>query len=411
MAILLLITAILLLIDWYAFQAVWALLVRSRPWLRRFLVVGYWIVALFSAGIPTLFYVWGWENMPVVARSLLMSWMVIHYVPRLLMGVLLYAEDMYRLVSWLWMRLRRRHADKPVSISRKSFLSQTALIAGGLLSLQFIYGMARTAYQIRIVRLRLPVPGLPEVYSGLKIVHLSDLHLGSFMSVHPVAHAVELANAERPDVVFFTGDLVNNRSREALPFVTTLQRLQAPLGTFAVRGNHDFGDYYDWPREEDKLADEQLLRNTYHQMGWTLLDNKHHLINRDGHLLAIAGVDNWSVHRRFRQYGNLAQALQGTEAAAVRLLLSHDPTHWDAQVLPSPLPVAATFSGHTHGFQFGVEAGSIRWSPAQWLYPRWAGLYAQNGRYLYVNRGIGFIGYSGRVGIRPEITVYELVTA
>ncbi|MCS6916587.1 MAG: metallophosphoesterase [Chitinophagales bacterium] len=405
MTSLLLITAFFLFVDLYAFQAVRA---HGRFGQRKIVAIVYWLLALLSASIPAVFYFYGWERIGIIQRSLMMSWLIVHYVPRMVIGLFLLLEDSYRIIRWLFSHMQKQ-AGNPVSLSRKRFLSQTALIAGGLLSLQFVYGMARTAYHYRIVRQPLRIKGLPRVFEGMNIVQISDLHVGSFMSRHPVEEVVERIHEQKPDAIFFTGDMVNNRSDELLPYLPTLRRLRAPLGIFAIRGNHDFGDYYDWGSEAERQADAELLKQFYEELGWHLLNNRHYLLERQGHKLAIAGVDNWSAHKRFRQYGNLEQALTGTEDVNVRLLLSHDPSHWDAQVLSFPLPVAATFSGHTHGFQFGVELPGLKWSPAQWLYPRWAGLYEEQGKYLYVNRGIGFVGYSGRVGIRPEITVFQLI--
>ncbi|MCS6991542.1 MAG: metallophosphoesterase [Chitinophagales bacterium] len=408
MMALLLTVALLLATDVYAYQSVATLLRGKRSWgktIRAF----YWLLALSGIAVPLVFYFYGWERLGSVWRNLMLSWMVIHYVPRIAVAGLMIMEDVYRLLRWLSEKVFPSKTNGPVSLSRKKFLSQLAVIGGGLLTVQFIYGMVRTAYDIRIVRQPLRLRGLPKAFQGLMVAQISDLHLGSFMSLKPVETMVEKLNELKPDVIFFTGDMVNNRSNEIFPYLSALKQIQAPLGVYAVRGNHDFGDYYNWPDEQHRKHDELALIDAYRQLGWRLLINEHALISRGDECIAVVGVDNWSVHKRFRRYGDLNKALKGTEQAAVRLLLSHDPTHWDAEILSAALPIAVTCSGHTHGFQFGVETAGVRWSPAQWLYPRWAGLYQQDDKYLYVNRGIGFVGYSGRVGIKPEITVFELL--
>ena len=218
---------------------------------------------------------------------------------------------------------------------------------------------------------------------------------------------VEMLMKEKPDVVFFTGDLVNNQAAEMKDYVNVFDKLRAPLGVFSVTGNHDYGDYHAWPTQEAKRRNFDHLMLAHEEMGYRLLMNENHIVREGADQLAIIGIENWGG-RGFSKYGKLGQAHKGTENAAVKLLLSHDPSHWDLQVRPEFSDIDIMFSGHTHGFQFGVEIGDIKWSPSQYAYKQWSGLYKQDEQYLYVNRGFGYLGYPGRIGMPPELTIMEL---
>jgi hypothetical protein len=212
---------------------------------------------------------------------------------------------------------------------------------------------------------------------------------------------------EKPDLIFFTGDLVNNETSEVKEYLEIFSKLQAPLGVYSVTGNHDYGDYKSWSSKEAKENNFQDLIQAHNLMGFDLLMNENRIIELSGDKLAILGIENWGAGR-FAKYGKLQEAYAGTEEASVKLLLSHDPSHWDAQVRPNYPDIDVAFAGHTHGFQFGVEIGNFKWSPSQYVYKQWADLYQEGNQYLYVNRGFGYIGYPGRVGIPPELTVIEL---
>ncbi|MCS6809628.1 MAG: metallophosphoesterase, partial [Bacteroidota bacterium] len=274
-----------------------------------------------------------------------------------------------------------------------------------------LYGMARGAFHYTVHRATIVLPHLPQSFNGLRIVQISDLHIGSFISQAPLEQAWEIIRAQNPDIIFFTGDLVNNFAEEIDSHLSILKQLHAPYGVFSVIGNHDYGDYVRWESDEAKCNNFQRLQALQQDCGWQLLMNDHAILERNGDYLAILGVEHWGTAMNFPKRGNLAQAYKGTEHAAVKLLLSHDPSHWDAQIRPHFPDIDITFSGHTHGAQFGIEIPGFRWSPAQYVYKQWAGLYRQGKQYLYVNRGLGFIGYPGRVGIAPEITVVELFKA
>lgn len=257
-------------------------------------------------------------------------------------------------------------------------------------------------------RLKLHFPNLPPAFKGLKIVQISDIHSGSFDNHEKVAKGVDLVLKEKPDVIFFTGDLVNNRSDEMFPYQELFSKIKAPMGVYAILGNHDYGDYVEWPSPEAKAKNLQLLKDIEARMGWQMLNNANTVLEKDGQQIALIGVENWSAKLHFPKYGDLEKAYQGTAHFPFKILLSHDPSHWDAQVRPEYPDIDLMLAGHTHGMQFGVEIPGLKWSPIQYAYPEWAGLYKKGSQYLYVNRGYGFLGYPGRVGILPEITVIEL---
>jgi len=268
--------------------------------------------------------------------------------------------------------------------------------------------MLRNKYRYRIFREKVRIPNLPPQLKGLKIVQISDIHAGSFNAIEPVLAGVEKIISEAPDLFFFTGDLVNTVAREIKPFVPIFSKIKARYGVYSIMGNHDYGDYARWPNAEAKAENRNALEAAHADLGWTLLNNENEIIDIDGAKVAIIGVENFSANRRFSRYGDLKTASEGTQKADLRVCLSHDPSHWTHEILSEYPEIELTLSGHTHGGQFGLELFNWKWSPVQYFYKYWAGLYQQANQYLYVNRGFGFLGYPGRVGILPEITVLEL---
>jgi predicted MPP superfamily phosphohydrolase len=251
------------------------------------------------------------------------------------------------------------------------------------------------------------LPNLPHGFDGIKIAQISDIHSGSFFNKTAVRGGVEMVMKEKPDMIFFTGDLVNNEASEVRDYFDVFDKLRAPYGVFSVTGNHDYGDYHRWPSESAKRVNFQNLIEAHRLLGFRLLMNENHFLEIDGDKVAILGIENWGAGR-FSKYGKLDQAYAGTEDSSVKFLLSHDPSHWDAQVRTHYPDIDLMFSGHTHGFQFGVEVGNFKWSPSQYAYKQWAGMHQEGSQYLYVNRGYGYIGYPGRIGMPPEITIIEL---
>lgn len=402
---------------------------------RRVFSLGVWGSALLLLAALFVGMRLRWQE-PLLFTGL-SAWFFAAMLSLLLMGGLLGLEDLsyglrklygflcrkrvfYKgrlLYGWLRRQLGLA-ADLPVGavdvvggapIARSAFLMRSALCLGALPYLAASYGVLRGAYDYRVYTHRLHVSQLPKAFDGLRIAQISDIHAGSFWQKGVLEAGIELLLAEKPDVIFFTGDLVNALALEMDPYVVLFGRLQAPLGTFSVLGNHDYGDYYSWDSAEAKDRNMQHMYDIHKALGWRLLRNEHVTLSVDHEHLAIIGVENWG-RGRFSKYGDLSAAVEGVEVPC-RILLSHDPTHWDEQVRRMAPDIALTCSGHTHGFQMGIEAGALRWSPAQYVYEQWAGLYRKGQQYLYVNRGFGFIGFPGRMGISPEITIFELKTS
>ncbi len=400
--------AIIFLIDIYAYQAVRHATLTWSTSAKRLLSLAYWLITAFTMGSLFLFAFYSPFNFPQTARIIWFGAFVILYLPKLLLFPFLLLDDAARLVKWgASVFTENEGITGGTKIKRSAFLMQSGLLLSGFLMGGLIYGVFKGGYNYTIRRISLKLFHLPEEFNGLRIVQISDIHSGSFASTNPLKRAVDMINAQEADLVFFTGDMVNNETSEVLPFKEILKQVKAKLGVYAILGNHDYGDYHSWPDKEAKQANLQQLANVYHEMGWRLLRNESVLLGETGKQLAIIGMENWGT--RFQKYGDMNQSVAGSEHAVVRLLLSHDPSHWDEEVTAKFREVDVTFSGHTHGAQLGIEIpGFVKWSPSQYLYRQWAGLYQKENQYLYVNRGLGFLAYPGRLGISPEITVFEL---
>jgi len=281
------------------------------------------------------------------------------------------------------------------------------MLAGTGLLGTLTYGMGnKYRYQVRSHRIKFS--NLPAAFHGLRLVQIADIHAGSFTDKQAVEKGVKMILDLQPDLIVFTGDLVNNLAEEMRNYVSVFSQLKAPMGIYSVLGNHDYGDYVPWNSKEEKQANLQALKNTHDTIGWRLLMNEHVVLEKGNDKIALVGIENWSAKGNFPRYGDLAKAVQGTSVNTFKILLSHDPSHWKAQVLKEYPDINLMLSGHTHGMQFGFEIPGIRWSPVQYVYKEWAGLYHKDEQRLYVNRGFGFLGYPGRVGILPEITLLEL---
>lgn len=270
----------------------------------------------------------------------------------------------------------------------------------------FIYGMSLGKYAYRVIKHTLTFPDLPAAFDGFTITQISDVHAGSFNNAKAVQKGIDLINAQQSDLFVFTGDLVNNKATEIVPWIPYFSQIKAAFGKFSILGNHDYGDYVKWDTDTNKRANLQDLKNHHGELGFRLLLDEHVILNKDGQSIVLAGVENWGLG--FGERGDLQKALRNTDPAAFKILLSHDPTHWESQVKQNPAPIQLTLSGHTHGMQFGIELFGIKWSPVKYRYAHWAGIKEENGRYININRGFGFIGFSGRVGIWPEVTVITL---
>jgi len=321
-------------------------------------------------------------------------------------------DDLRRVVQYVgstWVPVWKKEVDNG-GISRSVFLSWMGFITGGSLFTTLLYGFGNK-YKYTLKNVRLSFENLPTAFHGLKIIHISDIHSGSFTDKSAVKKGIDIINAQKPDLILFTGDLVNQKADDMVPFIDIFSTLSAHYGVYAVLGNHDYG-FPKWVDAEDILLHHQksasAVEDIHKQLGWKLLRNSHVVLEKENQQLALIGVENISAKKGFPSYGQLKAAIEGTENIPFKILMSHDPSHWNAEVTEQFTDIDLTLSGHTHGMQFGVEIPGFRWSPVKYIYKQWAGLYEENKQKLYVNRGFGFIGYPGRVGILPEITLIEL---
>lgn len=412
------------LLDLYIFQAVRVLLDESSALTRRVVYTIYWGLA---AGTILLFFLYNFTDLKTnsqLFRQFVMFWIFAHVVSKMFGSLFLLVDDGWRLLNWTGEKLGllKDHVVAlppvgetvtdavPGKISRSEFLAKTALVATAVPVISMSAGILSGAHDYRIHRHVLKLPNLPKSFNGFRIGQLSDIHSGSFFNKTAVKGGVEMLLGEKPDVVFFTGDLVNNVTKEVKDYIDVFGRVQAPMGVYSTLGNHDYGDYVSWSSEAAKRKNMEDMLAAHKSMGWNLLLNENRILRESGDSIAILGVENYGKGR-FPKYGKLDKAYQGTEEASVKLLLSHDPSHWDLEVRSNYQDIDLMFAGHTHGMQFGIEIGNFKWSPAQYMYPQWAGLYQQEQQYLYVNRGFGYLGYPGRIGILPEITIIELQKA
>lgn len=348
-----------------------------------------------------------WKN---EIRITFMALVMISVITKLFIIVFLLIEDITRIIRWSFQNVKMRISPDeyaPGNISRNEFLSKAALAVGAVPAATFAFGIISGAHDYRIEKISLKIPNLPKAFKGMRIAQVSDIHTGSFFNKTAVKGGVEMMMREKADVIFFTGDLVNNEAKEVQDYFEIFSKLKAPLGVFSTLGNHDYGDYVRWNSPGAKKQNLKDLMKAHELMGYDLLMDEHRFIEESGEKLAIIGVQNIGVGR-FPWYGNLGKAYAGTEEASAKLLLSHDPTHWNAEVTKKFKDIDVAFAGHTHGTQFGVKIGNFKWSPAQHVYKQWAGLYQEGEQQIYVNRGFGYLGYPGRVGMPPEITVFTL---
>jgi len=292
-------------------------------------------------------------------------------------------------------------------IPRSAFLSWMGVGLSSTLFFSLLYGFGNK-YNYKVIKKKIALKGLPSSFKGFKIIHISDIHSGSLKDKAAVLKGIELIEKQNADLVLFTGDLVNDRASEMHDWMDVFGKINAPHGVYSTLGNHDYGDYVKWDTVEEKKQNLEALKKVHHDLGWRLLMNENTSIEKNGEKIKIVGIENWGAKARFPKYGKMDLAMQGVSKEDVAILLSHDPSHWEAEVIPKYSSVQLTLSGHTHGMQFGLENPYFKWSPVQWVYKQWAGIYDNKDQQLYVNRGFGFLGYPGRVGILPEITLIEL---
>ncbi|MES2762530.1 MAG: metallophosphoesterase [Bacteroidota bacterium] len=408
--------AVILFFEWYFLFALKTVSIDYSPGKRKLVL---WIAYTLAVCSLLLFAVSAFYPPPEWNNTMrfISAIFLILLLCKILGCVFLLVDDIIRLFKWIAFKFSSSDLGTTENtnnhISRLKFFSYLALTFSFIPAVSFIYGMVRGAYKYRVHKVKVTSPNLPDAFDGFKIVQLSDMHSGSFMSTDPLVKAFNIVMEQKPDAIFFTGDLVNNESSETAMHLETYKMLKAPYGVYSILGNHDYGDYKQWETPEDKIQNLDSLKDIQRQSGWRLLMNEHVPIEKDGQRIALLGIENWGGNLRFPRYGKLENAHAGTEGYPFKILLSHDPSHWDVQVSQEEKykDIDLTLSGHTHGMQFGIEIPGFKWSPVQYIYKHWAGLYKQDNQYLYVNRGLGFLGYPGRLGIWPEITVIELKKA
>lgn len=390
-------------IEFYAFQA-FRSLSKSR-------LVLYIYLSISLALLLGVIYDQVWVTDPVYKRPgrlILYGVVLTITITKIILSLGMLLEDGFRVGTAIIRKISNTPTQDTFMPSRRKFVATMAI---GLAALPFstmIYGMIRGRYNFKVLKYELEFEDLPEAFDGYTLTQISDVHVGSWDNEEKFTYAMELINEQKSDVILFTGDLVNNIADELTRWKGALSKLKAKDGVFSVLGNHDYGDYHQWASEEDKKQNLEVIKRLQQEMGWQLLNNEHVWLKKDAQRIALVGVENWG-NGNFKKAGDLQKASDGVAASAFKILMSHDPSHWEYHVKDAPEKYHLTLSGHTHGMQYGIDIpGFIRWSPSQYRYKHWAGLYQEKERYLYVNRGLGFLGYPGRFGVWPEVTVIRL---
>ncbi|MFP2996863.1 metallophosphoesterase [Spongiivirga sp. MCCC 1A20706] len=392
-----------LAITFYSYQAL------KTGTTSKWVAFGY--LLLWGSLLFSFFYQWStgmYKTMFTPLRSFWNGLFVAVFVAGMLIAVVLLLEDIIRVIIGL---IKKATASSDASLtihSRRKFVSQIALGLAAVPFSSLLYGVFKGRYNFKVLKYTLHFEDLPEAFDGYRLTQISDIHSGSFDSREKIDYAINLINEQQSDTILFTGDMVNNIADEMLPWKDLFGKLTAKDGLFSVLGNHDYGDYVGWPSAEAKAKNLENLKSIQKEIGFDLLLNESRYLERNGQRIALVGVENWGAGG-FKKKGDLKKASEAIDKDDFKILMSHDPSHWEQKVVNDDYHYHLTLSGHTHGMQFGVEIpGWVKWSPVKWRYTHWAGIYKELGQYINVNRGFGFIGYPGRVGIWPEITVIEL---
>jgi len=397
-----------LLLDYYVFGAIKAAfgklsLVKKRP-----IYFGYAILSLVTFGLLTTLVIIKPEEVPRSLRWIVTAWVSVWVPAKLIVAFFMGVDDLIRLARWVksWF-IPVKVGVGGETITRSEFIAQAALISAAVPALATSYGIWKGAYAYRVENIDVPIKGLPKGFDGFRILQFSDTHTGSFADHEAVAKGIEMANAQNPDIICFTGDLVNNVASEMDGYLDLFDKLKCKGKIYSILGNHDYGTYASWiPVKERPNVVKEIIA-VHKQLGWDILLNENRLLDFNGAQINLIGVENRGTGR-FPRKGDIYKAKQGSVTGLVNILMSHDPSHWDAEVRPLHPDIQLTMSGHTHGMQFGIEIPGFKWSPVQYRYKQWGGLYTEADQHLYVNRGFGFIGFPGRVGMPPEITVMTL---
>ncbi|MEO9257695.1 MAG: metallophosphoesterase [Crocinitomicaceae bacterium] len=401
---------ILLLVDIYFFRAIKT--VTENQWVYRI----YWGIDIVIISLTLFYFISAKYNLITNPKfiNVLFGLVVLSLVPKLLAIFFLLTEDIYRLIHAAVVGIGQLFSSSEGNVEyipgRRKIISQIALGIAAIPFVGIIYGMVKGKYDYRVHRIKLAFKDLPKAFDGFTITQLSDIHSGSFDSKKDVQRGIQIANDQKSELLLFTGDLVNNKASEMDDWISVFSKLEANMGKYSILGNHDYGDYMEWENEADKKANLEDLKNVHKEMGFRLMLNENITLEKGGESISLIGVENWGK-MGFHKYGDLDKSLEGVDNAQFKILMSHDPSHWEAQVLNHEKHIHLTLSGHTHGMQMGIEIPGFKWSPIQYIYKQWAGDYSKGDKHIYVNRGFGFLGFPGRVGILPEITVIQLTRA
>jgi predicted MPP superfamily phosphohydrolase len=403
---------IMLLLDTYVFQAVKAVSQSATPKTKAIIYAIYWTVTSLAVIGFLLFAFTDQHLLPRRLRTYIFAVVVGLFLAKLVTVIFILVDDIRRGIQWVAAKLFYNNTEGEsmhgAGITRSVFLSWFGLAVGGTLFGSLLYGFSNK-YNYNVKRIKLAFDNLPNGFKGMKILHISDIHSGSFTNKKAVDHGINRILAEKADIILFTGDLVNDKATEMEDYMDLFSKLKAPMGVYSTLGNHDYGDYVQWPIDGiSKVQNLENLKKVHASLGWRLLMNEHVVLEKNGDQVALLGIENWSAKANFPKHGRMDLAHPGTDKYPFKILMSHDPSHWDAEIRSNYQDIDLMLSGHTHGMQFGIELPGFKWSPVQYVYKQWAGLYEDVRQKLYVNRGFGFIGYPGRVGILPEVTVIEL---
>ncbi|MFM6969982.1 MAG: metallophosphoesterase [Sediminibacterium sp.] len=407
------IALVIFLLDFYVFQALKTVSQQGSERARQVIYITYWVVSFLTIATMLSFPYIQFLQTSKMFRNYVFAILIGLFLAKIIGSLFFVADDVRRGALLLMNKIfplsgAQYMGPEGQGIPRSTFLSWLGLGLGGTLFGTLLFGFGNK-YNYQVKKIKLKFNNIPDAFKGMRMVHISDIHSGSFQDIRAVNKGIDLILKQQADIIVFTGDLVNDRATEMEPYQNSFARLAAPLGVFSTLGNHDYGDYVQWPSAQAKMDNLEALKKVHANMGWRLLMNEHVVLEKKGEKIALLGIENWGAKARFPKYGKMDLAYPGTENIPFKILLSHDPSHWDAQILTEYPGIDLMLSGHTHGMQFGLENPYFKWSPVQWMYKQWAGLYEQGSQKLYVNRGYGFIGYPGRVGILPEITVIEFV--
>lgn len=404
---LLVLITVLILIDFYIYHVLKILMQGASVGTRTTVGLIYWALCIMSLGSFLLFPYISNPYFKQYIFSIGIGWVL----TQIFMVLFFLVDDLRRGAFWTMGQAASiagaKFMNTEKGIPRSTFLSWMGVGLSSTLFFSLLYGFGNK-YNYKVIKKKIALKGLPLAFKGFKIIHISDIHSGSLKDKAAVLKGIELIEKQNADLVLFTGDLVNDRATEMHDWMDVFGKIKAPHGVFSTLGNHDYGDYVKWDTAEEKKQNLEALKKVHHDLGWRLLMNENTNIEKNGEKIKIVGIENWGAKARFPKYGKMDLAMQGVSKEEVAILLSHDPSHWEAEVIPKYSHIQLTLSGHTHGMQFGLENPYFKWSPVQWVYKQWAGIYDNKDQQLYVNRGFGFLGYPGRVGILPEITLIEL---